>query len=197
MSGILTVVAPQAMAVSMQRNRKSASVREASMALHSTSSVKRRARLTLSITRWCTCSMSRLSWYWRCSGEVPMKVWIRAAWAGFSASPARSMSAALARASEQTTLSLTRLAISLTDWKSPSLAMANPASMTSTPMCSSVSATRIFSSTFIEQPGDCSPSRSVVSKMTMRSSPLLTAWAAARTVPTWSVPVWSELTDMA
>jgi hypothetical protein len=37
-------------------------------------------------------------------------------------------------------------------------------------MASSTSATRSFSSTVIEQPGDCSPSRKVVSKMMIRSS---------------------------
>jgi hypothetical protein len=40
-----------------------------------------------------------------------------------------------------------------------------PASMMSTPSFSSWAATFSFSSRFIEQPGDCSPSRSVVSKI--------------------------------
>ena len=44
-----------------------------------------------------------------------------------------------------------------------------PASMMSTPISSSTSATWIFSSRVMEQPGDCSPSRKVVSKMTTRS----------------------------
>ena len=48
--------------------------------------------------------------------------------------------------------------------------MAKPASITSTPSSCSASAMRSFSSRFIEKPGDCSPSRSVVSKMMMRSS---------------------------
>src|SRR5260370_1101469 len=46
--------------------------------------------------------------------------------------------------------------------------------MTSTPRAASCRAMRIFSSVFIEKPGDCSPSRSVVSKMrteSMESSP--------------------------
>ena len=43
--------------------------------------------------------------------------------------------------------------------------MGNPASITSTFSAASCRARRIFSSVFIEKPGDCSPSRSVVSKM--------------------------------
>ena len=106
-----------------------------------------------------------------CSGLVAMKVWMRFLAAGSSASAARSMSARPARASEQTTLSLTLFAISLTARKSPSEAIAKPASITSTPICSSSSAIFSFSATVIEAPGDCSPSRSVVSKMMMRSLP--------------------------
>ena len=48
-------------------------------------------------------------------------------------------------------------------------AIAKPASITSTLSSSSCAATCNFSSRFIEQPGDCSPSRKVVSKMTTRS----------------------------
>src|SRR5690606_13504350 len=50
----------------------------------------------------------------------------------------------------------------------PSEAMAKPASITSTPICSRTSAMRSFSATVIEAPGDCSPSRRVVSKMMIR-----------------------------
>ena len=105
-----------------------------------------------------------------------MKVWMRLRSAGSSASAARSMSARLARASEQTTLFLTVLAISLTAWKSPGEAIAKPASMTSTPISSSSWAILTFSATVIEAPGDCSPSRRVVSKMMMRSSAGGSAW---------------------
>ncbi len=45
--------------------------------------------------------------------------------------------------------------------------------MTSTPNAASASAMRSFSARFIEKPGDCSPSRSVVSKMMTRSSGML------------------------
>jgi hypothetical protein len=47
--------------------------------------------------------------------------------------------------------------------------MGKPASTTSTPISSSTVAMRSFSSRFIEQPGACSPSRKVVSKMMTRS----------------------------
>src|SRR5256884_4906126 len=53
--------------------------------------------------------------------------------------------------------------------KSPSEAIGKPASMMSTPKPSSFRARRTFSSRFIEQPGDCSPSRKVVSKIFKRS----------------------------
>ena len=59
----------------------------------------------------------------------------------------------------------TEVAISRTASNSPSLEMGKPASITSTPSRSSCRAISSFSSTFIEAPGDCSPSLSVVSKM--------------------------------
>ncbi|MEY9107795.1 hypothetical protein ABH999_003991 [Bradyrhizobium yuanmingense] len=64
---------------------------------------------------------------------------------------------------------LERRAISLTAWKSPSEVIGKPASMTSTPISSSSSATSSFSSKVMVAPGHCSPSRSVVSKMMTRS----------------------------
>src|SRR6516165_7338537 len=87
------------------------------------------------------------------------------------------MSLKLARASPHTTAFLVRLAISLTAAKSPSEAIGNPASITSTPMVSSSSATSSFSSCVMVAPGHCSPSRKVVSKMRTRSSSLLGAVA--------------------
>ena len=63
-----------------------------------------------------------------------------------------------------------RLAMDCTESKSPGLAMAKPASSTSAPSSCSASAMRSFSSRFIEKPGLCSPSRSVVSKMMTRPS---------------------------
>src|SRR5204863_516742 len=52
--------------------------------------------------------------------------------------------------------------------KSPSEAIGNPASRMSTPSSTSLRAMRSFSGTVMLQPGDCSPSRSVVSKMYTR-----------------------------
>src|SRR4029077_3619260 len=53
--------------------------------------------------------------------------------------------------------------------KSPREAAGKPASMTSTPSSASARATRSFSGRVMLQPGDCSPSRSVVSKISTRS----------------------------
>ena len=64
--------------------------------------------------------------------------------------------------------SRTTEAIALMDSKSPCEAAAKPASMTSTRRRSSCLAMRTFSSLVIDAPGDCSPSRSVVSKMSRR-----------------------------
>ena len=64
---------------------------------------------------------------------------------------------------------LMTLPISSTDSKSPLEAIGKPASMTSTPISSRSSATCIFSGSVMEAPGDCSPSRKVVSKMMTRS----------------------------
>src|SRR5499427_6902533 len=97
--------------------------------------------------------------------------------AGLIASAQQSMSLKPARASPHTTAFLARLAISLTAAKSPSEAIGNPASITSTPIVSSSSATSSFSSCVMVAPGHCSPSRKVVSKMRTRSSSLLGAVA--------------------
>jgi hypothetical protein len=75
------------------------------------------------------------------------------------------MSRSLARASEQTVDSLMCSAIERTASKSPLEEAAKPASITSTCRRSSWRAMRSFSSRVIEAPGDCSPSRRVVSKM--------------------------------
>ncbi len=64
---------------------------------------------------------------------------------------------------------LVRRAISDTASKSPIDAIGKPASMMSTPIVSRSSATASFSSWVMVAPGHCSPSRRVVSKMTMRS----------------------------
>ena len=66
------------------------------------------------------------SFFSMCSGLVAMKVWMRALAAGCSASAARLMSRSLARASEQTVLSLMCAAMARTQSKSPLLEAAKP-----------------------------------------------------------------------
>ena len=104
----------------------------------------------------------------RCCGLVEMKVWMRPRLAGRIASAQRSMSAMPARARPQTVLSVTISAILRTASKSPLEAIGKPASITSTPISSRILASSSFSSSDIEAPGDCSPSRMVVSKMMTR-----------------------------
>ena len=57
------------------------------------------------------------------------------------------------------------LLISVTASKSPGEAIGKPASITSTPNSSNTLEICNFSSKLIEAPGDCSPSRIVVSKI--------------------------------
>ena len=121
-----------------------------------------------------TSSGSMRSLYFMCSALVAMKMWMRLRFAARTASAARSDVSRPARARPQITGVSSRWpmvsAIALTLSKSPGEAIGKPASITSTPSSVSASAMRIFSLRFIEKPGDCSPSRSVVSKMMMRSS---------------------------
>ena len=120
------------------------------------------------------------SFFSMCSGLVAMKVWMRPRAAPLSASAARAMSRSLARESEHTVESLITSAIALTHSKSPLLLAAKPASITSTRRRSSWRAMRSFSSLVMLAPGDCSPSRKVVSKMmslsVMGCSPEIEAW---------------------
>ena len=129
------------------------------------SSHRLRAKRTESFACSCTCSGVMRSFFSMCSGDVAMKVWIRARFAPFRASPAREMSRSLARDRPQTVDSLIALAIACTASKSPLELAGKPASITSTFSRSSCRAMRNFSSLVIEAPGDCSPSRKVVSKM--------------------------------
>ncbi len=85
--------------------------------------------------------------------------------AGLIAAAARSISAGKARAKAQTVESCTASATALTAAKSPGLAAGNPASITSTRNFSKARAIRTFSSSVMEAPGLCSPSRKVVSNM--------------------------------
>ena len=164
-SGMFKVVAPSSMAVSSTRQRKSTSERYPSSGENSTSSHKFLAKRTACRACSCTCSGVMRSFFSMCSALVAMKVWMRARAAPLSASAARAMSRSLARASEHTVASLMASAIALTAAKSPLDDAAKPASMTSTCSRSSCRAMRSFSSRVMEAPGDCSPSRKVVSKM--------------------------------
>ena len=101
--------------------------------------------------------------------EVEMKVWMRARSASLIAPQAASMSALWVRARPQITGPSTWRAIAWTASKSPGEVIGKPASMTSTPRRASCWAISTFSCVFREIPGDCSPSRRVVSKMWTRS----------------------------
>ena len=78
------------------------------------------------------------------------------------------MSRSLHRARPQTDEPVTSAAMARTASKSPTEAMGNPASMTSTPSAASARAISSFSAMFMLAPGDCSPSRKVVSKIRTR-----------------------------
>ena len=99
-----------------------------------------------------------------------MNVWIRGRSASLIAPQAASMSALCVRASPQITGPSTVRAIASTASKSPGEVIGKPASITSTPRRASWLAISTFSWVFSEIPGDCSPSRSVVSKMSTRSA---------------------------
>ena len=105
------------------------------------------------------------SFFSMCSALVAMKVWMRARAAPFSASAAREMSRSLARASEHTMVSRMALAMALHRVEvavgrgreagldhidAQALELARDAQLLVA---------------VIEAPGDCSPSRNVVSKM--------------------------------
>ena len=93
---------------------------------------------------------------------------MRGWFASFTASHAASISPLAQRASEATVQFVTAAAMACTLLWSIGDAMAKPASITSTPSFSSWRAISIFSVRFMLQPGDCSPSRKVVSKILMR-----------------------------
>ena len=99
---------------------------------------------------------------------VAMNVWIRGRAASRTAFQAASMSCLPVRASPQMTGPSTSLAIACTDSKSPGEVIGKPASITSTPSRASWWAISSFSCLLSDIPGDCSPSRSVVSKIRTR-----------------------------
>ena len=162
------VVAPASITAVKILARKSKSDRTASSAENSTSSVYSLAIFTALTAASMTCCGFIFSLCSMWMGLVAMKVWMRFFGAGETASPALRTSFSTARANEQTVDLVMILAIALTDSKSPGLAAAKPASITSTPIFSNWRAMRIFSSLVMDAPGDCSPSRMVVSKIITR-----------------------------
>ena len=96
---------------------------------------------------------------------VAMKVWMRGRSASRTASPAAATSRSLARASPATITPGTSRATARVASKSPGEEIGKPASSTSTWSRASCCAISTFSRVFRWMPGDCSPSRSVVSKI--------------------------------
>jgi hypothetical protein len=84
------------------------------------------------------------------------------------------MSSYLARASAAITGRRTAAATRRTASKSPTDATGNPASITSTPSRSSCTAMRTLSAGVMLNPGACSPSRSVVSKILIGKALVMT-----------------------
>src|SRR6185295_17493037 len=166
---MFTVVAPASMVASTTCARNSSSVREASSGENSTSSQNSRAIFTPSIAVLRICSSAMLSLYWRWIALVARNTWMRWRGASLSAFAARVMSSRLQRARPQMIGPCTSRATAFTLSQSPRDAAGNPASMTSTPRSASARAIRSFSGCAMLQPGDCSPSRSVVSKIITRS----------------------------
>ena len=158
------VVAPAAIATLTTSAMKSMSVRVASSHENSTSEVKALARVTAwraASTTWSRVIRSLCS---RWMSEVAMKVWIRGLLATRSDSMAASMSSSFVRARDATTHS-TACETAWMPSTSPGDEIAKPASITSTPRRSSWRAISTFSPALSAIPGDCSPSRRVVSKM--------------------------------
>ena len=162
------MVAPASMAASTTSQRKSSSVRAASSGLNSMSGQQALARRTLATAFSMIWALLIRSLCSRWMADVARKTWIRGCWAYWIASQARSMSRSLHRARPQTDEPVISVAIARTASKSPTEAIGNPASMTSTPSPASARATSSFSAMFMLAPGDCSPSRRVVSKIRTR-----------------------------
>mmetsp|Transcript_11203 Transcript_11203/g.28732 ORF Transcript_11203/g.28732 Transcript_11203/m.28732 type:complete len:280 (+) Transcript_11203:934-1773(+) len=173
-SGMLSVVAPASMTAPRMRYRNSGSLRPASSGLNSMSVQPRLRRWRTAATAFSTTSSGvilSLNFMW--ISEVAMKVCTRGLAAPFTASHARSRSGNLVRERPQMTGTWpsgpgslpTSTAICRTASKSSGDAMGKPASMMSTPRRDRLRAMSSFSLMVRVQPGDCSPSRRVVSKM--------------------------------
>src|SRR4051812_41765356 len=109
-----------------------------------------------------------------------------------SASRAASMSSRRVRASAATVGSVTAAATARTPSKSPGEAPGKPASMTSTPSRSSCSAISALSCGCSAMPGDCSPSRKVVSKIEIRRWDTNTSSFASERRRTDGVGEWAS-----
>jgi hypothetical protein len=193
---MLTVVAPASTAAATMSTRNAKSVRVASWGENSTSSVNERASSTARTVCWRISSSEACSMYLRWMSEVERKVWMRWRLAGASDLAAASMSPGIARARAAITGGSRRAstapseppgpaaargalptcsATAFTASKSPGEAAEKPASITSTFSRASCSAISTFSRASSEMPGDCSPSRSVVSKIVTSGPSIATA----------------------
>lgn len=143
---------------------KSRSLRLASSAENSTFSVNCLAKDTHSVMAFSTCGRhpQLVLHVQLAGGDECVDAWIVGV---FDRLQAHSISGNFARHSAATDDDLIAWATACTARKSPSEAIGKPASMISTPSRSSCCAMRIFCSMSILQPGDCSPSRKVVSNM--------------------------------
>ena len=166
---MLIVLAPSSIATATTSAVNSISERVASIGENSTSSTSSRACATAARAWPSTSSRVLCSWWTMWMSEVEMNVWMRGRAASRTAAPAASMSAKWVRASPAITGPSTVRAMPSTASKSPGEAIGKPASITSTPSRASCCAISSFSDAFSEIPGDCSPSRSVVSKISTRS----------------------------
>src|SRR3954468_4359320 len=170
---MLTVVAPSSTAIAHTSAVNSASARVASMGENSTSWQYCRAWATAARAWPLTSSRVVWSWWRMCMSDVEMNVWMRGRGASLTAFQAASMSLTWVRARPATIGPSTSRAIAWTASKSPGLVIGKPASTTSTPRRASCWAISSFSAVFSEMPGDCSPSRSVVSKLSTRLGSML------------------------
>ena len=124
-----------------------------------------RASVTLATIASAPARVPSCSLCFMCTGLVEMKVWMRPRSAWRNASPARSMSLAPARDKPAHHAVLHpagnfghRFKVAVRCNRETGLDHIDA-------MASRISATWIFSSRFMEAPGDCSPSRNVVSKI--------------------------------
>ncbi len=173
---MLSVTAPARTTSESSFTKNSGSLRVASSGLNSTLSVKHLACSTAVTAALSTSSGSIWSLNFMCSGLDARKVWMPQFSASFSASTPRSMSLIDARHRDTTVARSHCWPMAFTLSKSPGELAANPASMTSTPRRSSCLARVSFSLADMENPGACSPSRSVVSKILTFSIVPLANW---------------------